>query len=402
MSAAEEFERCVSVGGVVVFPADTVYGLACDPDDRFAVQRLYLLKRRPLSKPSAVMFFSVTAALDALPELGERTREALSRLLPGGVTVLLENSAGRFPLACGDDPSTLGVRVPGVPLLAGVGRPVLQSSANRAGEPDPRRLDDVPELFKAAADLVIDGGELPGTASTVIDLRRYETGATDAYSIVRHGAVGDDEVAAALGGQFHFNPKTYDELIRADIPAYDAFEDAVVAGSGEGGVRSILELGTGTGETARRLLARFPGSSLIGIDESEAMLSFARGALSSERVTLRVGRLQDPLPTGEFDLVASALCIHHLDAGEKAELFARVREALRPGGRFVLGDVVLPAAGPSAATVPLTPGYDKPSTVAEQLRWLAEAGFEASVTWEKGDLAVIVATATAADIVGNR
>jgi SAM-dependent methyltransferase len=318
------------------------------------------------------------------------------------VTALLENRAGRFPLACGDDPATLGVRVPVIPLLAGVGRPVLQSSANRAGDPDPRRLDDVPELFKAAADLVIDGGELPGTASTVIDMRRYETGATDAYSIVRPGAVGEDQVEAALGGQFHFNPDTYEEMIKVDLPDYDAFQAAVVAGSGDGGVRSILELGTGTGETARRLLARFPDASLIGVDESEGMLSFARGALPTERVGLSVARLQDPLPTGEFDLVASALCVHHLDGAEKADLFVRVREALRPGGRFVLGDVVVPAAGPSAATAPLTPGYDKPSTVAEQLRWLAAAGFDASVTWEKGDLAVIVATATAADIVGTR
>jgi L-threonylcarbamoyladenylate synthase len=196
---AKLFERCMAVGGVAVFPADTVYGLACDPANRVAVERLYLLKRRPLDKPAAVMFFDLDVALDALPELGGPTREALTRLLPGGVTLLLPNPAGRFPLACGDDPQTLGVRVPHARQLAGVRWPVLQSSANRAGDADPRRLEEVPELLRSAADLVIDGGELPGTPSTVVDLRRYEV--TGEWSVVRPGAVGADELSAALDGQ---------------------------------------------------------------------------------------------------------------------------------------------------------------------------------------------------------
>ena len=145
---AQAIERCMAVGGVAVFPADTVYGLACDPGNRVAVERLYLLKRRHLAKPSAVMFFDLDVAFDALPELGARTREAMAKLMPGGVTLLLPNPAHRYPLACGDDPETLGVRVPAVERLAGVSWPVLQSSANRAGGPDPRRLEDVPELIR--------------------------------------------------------------------------------------------------------------------------------------------------------------------------------------------------------------------------------------------------------------
>ncbi len=192
------FERCLSVGGVAVFPADTVYGLACDPTNRLAVERLYRFKRRALTKPSAVMFFDLSVALDALPELGERTRAALVSLLPGGVSLLLPNPAQRFPLACGEDPTTLGLRVPVIPLLADVKWPVLQSSANRAGEPDARRLADVPQSIRTAVDLLLDGGELPGTASTVIDLRAYED--TGEWSIVRQGAVAADVVAAALRG----------------------------------------------------------------------------------------------------------------------------------------------------------------------------------------------------------
>jgi len=186
----------MAAGGLAVFPADTVYGLACDPANRFAVERLYLLKRRPLEKPSAVMFCELELALGALPELGPRTLAALQRLLPGAVTVLLRNPAERFPLACGADRETLGLRVPRLELLAGVRWPVLQSSANRAGGPDPARLDEVPPLIRAASDLLIDGGELPGTPSTVVDLRDYED--RGEWSVVRQGAIAADELAASL------------------------------------------------------------------------------------------------------------------------------------------------------------------------------------------------------------
>ena len=163
---------------MAVFPADTVYGLACDPENAEAVAKLYELKGRPPEKPAAVMFFD-------LDELGDH-----GGLLPGGVTLLLANRERRFPLACTTDPETLGVRVP---FLAPVGRPVLQSSANLAGGPDARRLSDVPESIRAGAELVIDGGELPGVPSTVIDLR--EPGE---WRIVRQGAVSREDVARAL------------------------------------------------------------------------------------------------------------------------------------------------------------------------------------------------------------
>lgn len=387
MSDSEAFERCVAVGGVVVFPSDTVYGLACDPDDRFAVERLYLLKRRSLDKPSAVMFFSLERAFASLPELGERTRAAMARLLPGAVGVLVPNPAGRFALACGSDVRTLGVRVPRVPALAEVRRPVLQSSANRAGGADPRSLDEVPVFLRAAVDLVIDGGELPGTPSTVVDLRRYEAG--EGWSVVRSGAVGERELSEALHWQYHFDADTYPEEVRADLPSYDAFQDELAGASGSG-ARRILELGTGTGETARRLLARHPDAFLVGIDESERMLAVAGEALPGERVDLRVGRIEDPLPDGPFDLVATALCVHHLAGAGKADLFRRIRDVLAPGGLFVMGDVVVPD-DPSLATTPLTPGYDSPSPLADQLTWLEEAGFEPRVVWEQGDLAVVAA-----------
>jgi L-threonylcarbamoyladenylate synthase len=384
---AAAFERCMGVGGVAVFPADTVYGLACDAHSRLAVERLYRLKRRRLDKPSAVMFFDLELAMAALPALGPRTRSALERLLPGAVTVLLPNSERRFPLACGADGETLGLRVPVLPGLAGVRWPVLQSSANRSGGPDARRLQDVPEPIRRAADLVLDGGELPGTPSTVVDLRRFED--EQQWSIVRLGGVAQVDVAAALEWEFHFDPDTYAEMIRADVPAYDELQDQLVLAGGAG-VRRVLELGTGTGETARRLLERHPQALLVGIDESPAMLSVAAGRLAPARVELRVGRLQESLPEGPFDLVASALCVHHLGGADKRDLFRRIGRALAPGGRFVLADVVVPA-DPADAVIALTAGFDHPSTVEDQLTWLTEAGLAARVAWRRRDLAVIVA-----------
>jgi L-threonylcarbamoyladenylate synthase len=198
---AATFERCISVGGVALFPADTVYGLATEPESRDGVYRLYRLKGRAPDRPAAVMFFQLELALAALPELGQRTRAAVERLLPGALTLLLPNPARRFPLACGPEQERLGLRVPRlageVEPLASVRWPVLQSSANPSGGEDARRLADVDERIRAGVDLQLDGGELPGTPSTVVDLTGFE--ADGSFEIVREGAVSGPDVAAALG-----------------------------------------------------------------------------------------------------------------------------------------------------------------------------------------------------------
>jgi L-threonylcarbamoyladenylate synthase len=189
---AQRLEECLAAGGVAVFPADTVYGLCCDPLNERAVRRLYELKGRPAERPAAVMFFALASLLQALPDLARRERAAVQVLLPGPATLLLPNRGNRYPLACGPGESgvgSLGLRVPAwSPVLAALGAvemPVLQSSANLSGEPDARRLLDVPAPIRAAADLVLDGGELPGTASTVIDLCEYER--RGEWQVVREG-----------------------------------------------------------------------------------------------------------------------------------------------------------------------------------------------------------------------
>jgi tRNA (cmo5U34)-methyltransferase len=188
-------------------------------------------------------------------------------------------------------------------------------------------------------------------------------------------------------GQFHFRPDEYIALMESELPDYYRLQDAAAAATGSGAMR-LLELGTGTGESALRVLARHARASLVGIDESADMLRVARERLPG--ADLRVSRLEDPLPDGPFDLVFSVLAIHHLDGPGKADLFRRVAAVLGPGGRFVIGDVVVPD-DPADATTPLTPDYDLPSPADDQLAWLAGAGFDAELVWSAGDLAVIVA-----------
>jgi tRNA (cmo5U34)-methyltransferase len=178
--------------------------------------------------------------------------------------------------------------------------------------------------------------------------------------------------------------------MRSEVPAYDELQDAVAGATRSVPARRVLDLGTGTGETASRVLALQHDAFLVGVDESDEMLTMARQTLPAARVELTVGRLQDPLPSGPFEVVVSALAVHHLDGAAKAELFGRVHAVVSPGGRFVLGDVVIPDK-PADAVTPVDGEYDIPDTIADQLRWLGEAGFVAKATWQCGDLAVMVA-----------
>jgi L-threonylcarbamoyladenylate synthase len=200
--AVARVETSVRAGGVAVIPTDTVYGLVCSPDDPRAVSRLYELKGRDEGKPAAVLFADRGQVFGCLPELGPLTRAAVVRLLPGPVTLLVPDSSQRFVLASRGDAMTLGVRVPDFsgPLesLRGLTIPLLQSSANQSGGADPRTLDEVPAVIRAGADRLLDAGELPGTPSTVVDLRAFETDA--AWSVVREGAMAARDVDRVLSG----------------------------------------------------------------------------------------------------------------------------------------------------------------------------------------------------------
>lgn len=193
--ARKALERCVSGGGVAVFPSDGLYGLACDPLDAGAIARIHRLKGRDDGKPSAVMYFSPLAIRELVAGLGPRTKAAVSALMPGPVTLVVANPQRRYPLACRQDPERLGIRLIGGPL-AGTMSPVFQTSANLSGEPAPARFEDVPESIVEGADLAIDGGELPGLPSTVVDVAAIDE--SGSWRVLRDGALSPGDLASKL------------------------------------------------------------------------------------------------------------------------------------------------------------------------------------------------------------
>lgn len=190
-----ELERCVLGGGVAVFPADGLYGLACDPANAASIERIHRIKGRDEGKPAAVMFFSPLAMRELVAALGPRTRDALGAMLPGPVTLVVANPERLYPLACRADPERLGIRLIEGPL-AGAACAIFQTSANRSGEQAPSRFADVDPKVVAAVDLALDGGQLTGMPSTVVDLTSIENGG--AWSILREGALARERVAELL------------------------------------------------------------------------------------------------------------------------------------------------------------------------------------------------------------
>lgn len=175
--------------------------------------------------------------------------------------------------------------------------------------------------------------------------------------------------------QFHWNPDTYLDFIRSEVPLYDELQDQAVAAVPFPPAR-VLELGMGTGETTRRLIEAFPDAWVIGLDSSPDMVFRAR----EEYDDVQLARMEDPLPDGPWDLVISVLSVHHLTDAGKQTLFRRVREQSRS---LVIGDVVKA----DVQTTPLDPERDFPDTAEQLAEW---AGGE--IVWQEGDLAVVHAT----------
>jgi L-threonylcarbamoyladenylate synthase len=195
--AVVEFERCIGRGGVAVFPADTVYGLACNPGSPSSIARMLALKNRSDQRPSAIMFFQLDRLITALDWLSDEIAAAIRRLLPGPLTLVVPNPTGRYALAGG---AGLGIRVPrldgALAPLAGARVAVLQTSANPTGGSDARSVSDIVTEILEGVDIVLDGGELSGIPSTVIDLTRYEQDGS--WDLLRETAVSREQVAPLL------------------------------------------------------------------------------------------------------------------------------------------------------------------------------------------------------------
>jgi L-threonylcarbamoyladenylate synthase len=194
-AARSALERTIAGGGVAIFPADGLYGLACDPLDAAAIARIHRIKGRDDGKPSAVMYFSPLAMRELLGELGPRSAAAVSALLPGPVTLVVANPGHRYPLACREDAGRLGVRLLGGPL-AGAMCPIFQTSANLSGAPPAGRFEDLDTEVVAGVDLAIDGGELTGLPSTVVDITAID--GDGGWRVLREGAVSEGDLASVL------------------------------------------------------------------------------------------------------------------------------------------------------------------------------------------------------------
>ena len=189
-------------GRPVVLPTDTVYGLCADPYREAPSRELYRMKGTPPEQPMALLAHDLDLLFECVPELRGRSATMLRALLPGPFTLILPNPAQRYRWITGSTPDLIGVRVPeltgpGAEVVSRVGA-VVATSANTHGGQNPRRLEDVPVEIRAGAAAVVDGGELPGTPSTVLDLSGEEP------RVLREGAVPAGEaieraLAAAVG-----------------------------------------------------------------------------------------------------------------------------------------------------------------------------------------------------------
>jgi L-threonylcarbamoyladenylate synthase len=203
-TARQALESCLSKGGVALFPSDGIYGLACDPLDERAIHRIHEIKGRDDGKSSAVMYLSLLAMRELVRDLDQSVSDAFGRLLPGPVTLIVPNPRHRYPLACREDLSRLGVRAITGPL-AGVRLPLFQTSANLSGEPPASSFEGVvPEVLEQV-DLVIDGGELTGLPSTVVDLTALDEHGT--WSILREGGMSRGDLIAVMGPEWSESPK---------------------------------------------------------------------------------------------------------------------------------------------------------------------------------------------------
>jgi tRNA (cmo5U34)-methyltransferase len=224
-----------------------------------------------------------------------------------------------------------------------------------------------------------------------------------------------------------WDPSSYEKSPMTINAHFQELQERLATSMPRRKISRVLDLGIGTGETSRRILARYPETTLVGIDSSSSMLAAAEARLCNDQVTLVEQKLEDPLPHGPFDLVVSALTVHHLSSSDKAELFSKVFSVLKPNGRFILADLFLVPTAPArrgqllrsrfgrVARALVRPSelagllrlvtrrifriapsaqrdhVDRPDTLADVSDWLRVPGFDVRCPWVDGELAVVVA-----------
>ena len=194
--ALNEAAKWIRAGGVVAIPTDTLYGLAVDPFNAAAVERLFTIKGRAAERAVPLIAadtLQIVRHLGPLPDAGERLAE---RFWPGPLTLLVDAPRTLAEEVTGGT-GRVGVRVPNDPvaraICRAVGRPVTATSANISGQPASSDPDEVERTLGARIDLLIDAGPTPGGApSTIADVTRRPP------ELVRNGVIGWDEIRACL------------------------------------------------------------------------------------------------------------------------------------------------------------------------------------------------------------
>lgn len=179
-------------GGIIIYPTDTLYGLGCRIDRDAAVRRVFAIKGRPASEPLPVLLADPEMLDDYAEGVTGAARRLAQRFWPGAVTLVLRRSA-RIPARVAGGGTTVGLRVPdhalARALIRSAGVPLVGTSANAHGRPDPRRVQQAIFDIGNQVDVIIDGGPSPvGAPSTVVDA----TGET--LRVVREGAVPAEAV----------------------------------------------------------------------------------------------------------------------------------------------------------------------------------------------------------------
>ena len=192
----ERAGRIIRTGGVVVFPAQCLYGLACNAADARAVQSIFGLKQRPETKALLILI----QGPDQVPNLVKAIPPAAACLMdafwPGGITLVFD-AADQLDEALTAGTGKIGIRLPGHPvaraLVQAAGCPITGTSANLSGHPGCDKARDLPREITQGADLVLDAGALKGgTGSTVVDVT------TTPITLLRQGAVAKTDIIKAL------------------------------------------------------------------------------------------------------------------------------------------------------------------------------------------------------------
>ncbi|MEE4310380.1 MAG: class I SAM-dependent methyltransferase [candidate division KSB1 bacterium] len=189
------------------------------------------------------------------------------------------------------------------------------------------------------------------------------------------------------GGQYHFDPGTYLQNIRKEVPEYDEMQDIIAGIATQGGVKRFLDLGAGTGETALRILEKAPHAEAFLVEEQESMVAILRERFSGFKTVISQSDFEFGFAEGPFCAAVSLFAVHHLKGAKKKALFQRIHTALKPNGLWVFGDVYRTDSSVERRT-PVDPVYDFPGTMQEVEAWLMEVGFDVNAVWCKRDLAV--------------